>query len=98
MNKLYSLGHICQNTSVTETVTLNVLFFGATADVTGARSAVFEFAAGTTSAGAVRAVVERHPRLGAHKLLISVNRAYANGDEQLNTGDELAVFTAVSGG
>jgi molybdopterin converting factor small subunit len=33
-----------------------------------------------------------------HQLLFAVNQEYASGDEPLKNGDELAVFTAVSGG
>lgn len=82
----------------TEHLRLKVLFFGATADEAGTRSAVLEMAAGTLSAAAFERLLELHPRIAAHKLHFSVNQEYANGSELLKDGDELAVFTAVSGG
>lgn len=47
---------------------------------------------------AVATLLDRHPRLSGHKLLIAVNEEYVAPDTALNDGDELAVFTAVSGG
>lgn len=38
------------------------------------------------------------PGLASHKLLYSVNQSYAAGGERLKSDDELAIFTAVSGG
>ena len=38
------------------------------------------------------------PKLDNHKLLYSLNQTYAIGDEIVRDGDELAIFTAVSGG
>lgn len=100
MTELYRLDDICQNISVTdsEAVKLNVLFFGATADVAGSRSTVIEVPFGATSREALDEILRRHPGLSSRRLLYSLNQTYANGDEQLNSGDELAVFTAVSGG
>lgn len=43
-------------------------------------------------------ILAEYPRLAGHKLHFSVNQEFATGDEILNDGDELAVFTAVSGG
>ena len=43
-------------------------------------------------------LIAEHPRLAAHRLLFSVNQQYATGEEIICDGDELAVFTAVSGG
>ena len=76
----------------------SVLFFGATADEVGAREVDFEFGANSKAAEAFREIVGKYPRLANHKLLFAVNQEYANGDETIKEGDELAVFTAVSGG
>ena len=43
-------------------------------------------------------VQSEYPALKGHKLLFSINQQYANGDEIIRDGDELAIFTAVSGG
>ena len=77
---------------------VQVLFFGATADATGEREIELDFADATKSCDAFRRIVSQYPQLERHKLLFAVNQEYANGDEIIGDGDELAVFTAVSGG
>jgi molybdopterin converting factor small subunit len=77
---------------------VSVLFFGATADEAGMREIEIDFPAGTRAADALRAIIERFPKLAPHKLLFAVNQEYASGGEMIGEGDELAVFTAVSGG
>lgn len=77
---------------------VQVLFFGATADEAGEREISFEVSENTKAATVFGEIVERFPRLAAHKLLFAVNQEYASGDEIIKDGDELAVFTAVSGG
>jgi molybdopterin synthase sulfur carrier subunit len=77
---------------------VSVLFFGATADEAGTRVVEIDFTENTKADEAFAEIVNRFPRLANHKLLFAVNQEYANGDETINDGDELAVFTAVSGG
>ena len=77
---------------------VSVLFFGATADEVGAREINFEFGEEARADDAFREIVGKYPRLANHKLLFAVNQEYASGDETIRDGDELAVFTAVSGG
>ena len=77
---------------------IQVLFFGATADETGAREISFETQENRQADAVFGEIVAKFPRLANHKLLFAVNQEYANGDEIVNDGDELAVFTAVSGG
>jgi len=77
---------------------VSVLFFGATADETGAREINLEFSDNAKASDAFGEIVNKYPRLAQHKLLFAVNQEYASGDEIINDGDELAVFTAVSGG
>jgi molybdopterin converting factor small subunit len=77
---------------------VSVLFFGATADEVGMREIEIDFPENANAADAFREVVDKFPRLADHKLLFAVNQEYANGDERISDGDELAVFTAVSGG
>jgi len=77
---------------------VSVLFFGATADEIGEREMKIDFAQNTKAAEAFSEIVNKFPQLANHKLLFAVNQEYANGDEIINEGDELAVFTAVSGG
>ena len=77
---------------------LRVLFFGATADVIGERTLELDVREGSTSRAAFEEILKAHPRLSSHKLLFSVNQEYASGREVVMEGDELAIFTAVSGG
>ena len=77
---------------------VSVLFFGATADEAGMREIEIELNENAKAADAFGEIVGRFPRLAHHKLLFAVNQEYANGDEIIKSGDELAVFTAVSGG
>jgi molybdopterin synthase sulfur carrier subunit len=78
---------------------VQVLFFGATAEETGEREIEFDFTEPETKvAAAFEEIVAAYPNLQKHSLLFAVNQEYANGDEQINDGDELAIFTAVSGG
>lgn len=77
---------------------VQVLFFGATADETGEREIEVLFDEDVKAEQAFAEIVKKYPRLKNHKLLFAVNQEYANGDENLNNGDELAIFTAVSGG
>ena len=77
---------------------VKVLFFGATAEAAGAREATLELTNVSNVGDAMETLLDRHPRLSAHKLLIAVNEEYVAPETFLNEGDELAVFTAVSGG
>ena len=75
-----------------------VLFFGATADIAGSRVIEADEAA-LGDAGAVLAEMKRRfPRLDSHKLFLAVNQQHASGSELVGPGDEVAIFTAVSGG
>ena len=77
---------------------VRVLFFGATADIAGKRDIEIDAAGSKTSRDIFDQVVSRFPRLESHRLLYSVNQQYASGDEIVRDGDELGIFTAVSGG
>ena len=75
-----------------------VLFFGATADLVGARTLDILVANNLKPAQILEEMVNRFPALAAQKLHLSINQEYATGDEDIHDGDELAVFTPVSGG
>ena len=77
---------------------VQVLFFGATADEVGSREISFDLKANAKAADAFSKIVADFPQLEKHSLLFAVNQEYANGNEKISDGDELAVFTAVSGG
>jgi molybdopterin converting factor small subunit len=73
---------------------IKVLCFGATADAVGSRELEILFSESITAGS----VIKQLPALSNHKLLIAVNEEYADADTVLNDGDEVALFTAVSGG
>ena len=77
---------------------VNVLFFGATADAVGSRELEFATEESTTAQTLIDQLSQQHPGLANHKLLIAVNEEYADADTVLTGGDEVALFTAVSGG
>ena len=78
--------------------TVDVLFFGATADITGARKVSLELPPDSRSRNAFEKVVEKYPKLSSYRLFFSLNQEHASGEELVRDGDELAIFTAVSGG
>ena len=78
-------------------MSVKVLLFGATADVVGKRELTID-AAGRSAADLRDEIVTKHPKLASHKLLLSVNQEYTSDTHRLEDGDEVAIFTAVSGG
>jgi molybdopterin converting factor small subunit len=77
---------------------VRVLFFGATAEAANTRSAEFDARPGDTAEALLEALGSRFPALSGRELLIAVNEEYAVSETRLHEGDEIAVFTAVSGG
>lgn len=77
---------------------VSVLFFGATADAVGEREIEIDLETEAKAGDAFARIVEKFPQLKNHSLLFAVNQEYAGGNETIQSGDELAVFTAVSGG
>ncbi len=79
-------------------INVSVLFFGATAESIGRREIEMDLAEQTKSCEAFAQIIERFPQINRYSLLFAVNQEYADGDEFIKNGDELAIFTAVSGG
>lgn len=79
-------------------MSIQVLFFGITADVVGKRELAFEIEDGSVVGNVIEQLQREHPALTKHKLLVALNEEYVSADTALNDGDTLAVFTAVSGG
>lgn len=80
---------------------VKVLFFGATAEAVGNREVQVETGDNAKAKRVFEEVLERFPQLRKSfpkSLLFAVNQEYANGDEIIRDHDELAIFTAVSGG
>lgn len=79
-------------------MTTKLLFFGATADIVGQRVIEFGDLAGTLASDVLAKVTTQYPALAGHKLHISINQEFAIADQAIADGDEIAIFTAVSGG
>ena len=80
-------------------MSIRILFFGATASITGTREIELPFSEDIAAASALfDKVTSSYPELLKHKLLMSINQQYAVDDQMVHDGDEVAVFTAVSGG
>ena len=79
---------------------LHVLLFGATADALGESEISLDLPdeAEAKADAAFQKILAEFPALKNHKLLFAVNQEYAGGGETIKNGDELAIFTAVSGG
>ena len=77
---------------------VRVLFFGATAAAAGEREVEFSFDDPVNAEEAFSAIQNQFPELTKHNLLFARNQEYIKEDERIADGDELAVFTAVSGG
>jgi molybdopterin synthase sulfur carrier subunit len=87
-----------ENEPARDAVGIKILFFGVTAEVAGTREIKVADAHGTTSRQLLVDVLNKYPRLASHKILFSINQRYGSGNEILRAGDEIAIFTAVSGG
>lgn len=79
-------------------MSVRILFFGATADATGNREIVISENGFSNVGSILKELSETYPRLSSHKLLCSINQQYATIDDLVKDGDEIAIFTAVSGG
>ena len=77
---------------------VSILFFGQTAELAGTRQLEISVNSAMNASEAFAEVLEKYPKLKENKLLFAINQEYAKGDEIIKHGDELAVFTAVSGG
>ena len=79
-------------------INVSVLFFGTTADEVGEREIDLGLKENSKAADAFAQIIAGFPQLKKHALLFAVNQEYSDGSETIKNGDELAVFTAVSGG
>jgi molybdopterin converting factor small subunit len=77
---------------------IKILFFGGTADAIGSRRTEMEINGSDTVGEVVNRLLRRYPQLSDRKLLSAVNEEYTGLDVVLKDGDELALFTPVSGG
>ncbi len=77
---------------------IRVLFFGATAALAGIRDVDIKIDSSDSPADILKRFTAMYPELGSLRLLIAVNQEYVTEDLELKDGDEVAIFTAVSGG
>ncbi len=77
---------------------VKILFFGATAEAVGKREIEIDAKTGAKTGDVFRQIIADFPQLEKHSLLFAVNQEYSKGTETIKNGDELAIFTAVSGG
>lgn len=77
---------------------VSIKFFAATAVIAGVRQIEISVDELHTSSQIFARIIALYPELARHKLNYSINQTYATGDELVGDGDELAIFTAVSGG
>lgn len=79
---------------------ITVLYFATLRDLAGGRKETLTLASGLTVADLKATLGERHPGMAAalDSALVSINREFAFPDQELNEGDEVALFPPVSGG
>ena len=83
---------------VSEQIAIDILFFGLFRDIVGLPHVRINVAESCRAEEILSLVKTRFPKIKGHKLLVAVNEEYADADTLLKDGDEVAIFTAVSGG
>ena len=84
--------------SAKENIEIDLLFFGATADISGVRRVRRSLASETKISKMLEQLIEEYPKLSTLKLIVSINREFSVGNEIIHDEDEVAIFTSVSGG
>jgi molybdopterin converting factor small subunit len=79
-------------------MSIRILFFGATADITGKRVLEDQISEEIPVSVFLENMKRRFPGLASHRLHISIDQEYGSADDIIGDGDEVAIFTAVSGG
>ncbi|HSR53450.1 MAG TPA: molybdopterin converting factor subunit 1 [Acidobacteriota bacterium] len=79
---------------------IRVLFFASLRDLAGTSNVELEPSGLQTAEDVFSRLLKRYPGLGAYKpnLLVAVNEEYAQWQEPVSDGDEIAFFPPVSGG
>ncbi|MEQ1923806.1 MAG: MoaD/ThiS family protein [Pyrinomonadaceae bacterium] len=76
---------------------VRVRFFGLTAELVG-DTEIAQLISGTTVSGIVDRLIADYPGLANLDLKFAVNECYATPNTEVEWADEVAIFTAVSGG
>jgi len=77
---------------------VKVLYFGVLKDLVGYRSREMEVAEGLSVAGLVGLHREMNPAAIWDSIAVAVNQEYAQAEDVLQDGDEVALLPPVSGG
>ena len=85
---------------MSETISINMLYFAMFREQTGKGEESLSIPAGTTAGDIFEIVTASYPALAGMKnsTLVMVNQEYAEPDELLKNGDEVALIPPVSGG
>ena len=88
------------NNSEDKAISVRVLFFGGAKDITGTNSIELSMSSPANLTDAKTLLIQKFPGLErfGRSLLFAVNQEYAADTVLLDDGDEVAIFTAVSGG
>jgi molybdopterin converting factor small subunit len=81
-----------------KTTEIEILLFGATADGVGARRLKRSVSTEMNASDLIAMLKNEYPALANHKLLLSINQQDPTENDVIGSGDEIALFTAVSGG
>ena len=82
-------------------MTVTVLFFATLRSLTGVKSLALDLQPESRVADLKRLIAELYPQVAPalrETVLVSVNRAYAEDDQIITDGAEVALFPPVSGG
>jgi MoaE-MoaD fusion protein len=79
-------------------MTVRLIFFAAAAERAQTRIRDIELVDGSRIAHLGSYVVDEYPALADLELVYAVNQQYVSPNQLLNDGDEVAVFTPLSGG
>ncbi|MER3430134.1 MAG: molybdopterin synthase sulfur carrier subunit [Blastocatellia bacterium] len=77
---------------------LKILLFGAAAEAAKNRDLSYSVGQDITVGELIEILRRDYPPLDSLQLLSAVNQEYAEAERRLNDGDEVALFTPVSGG
>jgi molybdopterin converting factor subunit 1 len=77
---------------------VTVRLFARLAEMAGTRAMEVELGEGLTAGDVFALVTREHPGVGEMRVAFAVNRKYADADQPLREGDEVALIPPVSGG
>jgi molybdopterin converting factor small subunit len=79
-------------------INIQLFFFASTRDIFGADRMDLTVDEGSTVDDVIQVLRKQFPHVKLPRLLYSVNQTYAGSEKTLTDRDEVAIFTAVSGG